>query len=196
MKAAAIKNALSGLNGAEVRESDYAGRGFHLSVSVAPEQVTAAAEIMDRAGFFIEAVTGVDWLGEKAALVQEAAKAAKAKADAAAKAAAEAGAGEAAPSALAPAPEEAPAAPPGEDEFEVVYDFNHYQELCRVAIRARVPRSNPELPTISAIYPGANWHERETHDFFGIRFAGHPDLSPLLLPEDADFHPLRKDYSA
>jgi NADH-quinone oxidoreductase subunit C len=44
------------------------------------------------------------------------------------------------------------------------------------------------------VFPGANWHERETHDFFGIVFLGHPDLSPLLLPEDADFHPLRKDF--
>jgi len=52
------------------------------------------------------------------------------------------------------------------------------------------------VPTISAVFPGANWHERETHDFFGIRFAGHPNLIPLLLPEDADYHPLRKDFKA
>jgi NADH-quinone oxidoreductase subunit C len=51
------------------------------------------------------------------------------------------------------------------------------------------------LPTLSAIYPGADWHERETHDFFGVIFSGHPDLTPLLLPEDADFHPLRKDFA-
>jgi len=52
------------------------------------------------------------------------------------------------------------------------------------------------LPTISSVHPGANWHERETHDFFGVQFTGHPDMSPLLLPEDADFHPLRKDFGA
>jgi len=75
-----------------------------------------------------------------------------------------------------------------------VYDFNHYESLCRVTIRTRVPRSKPEIPTISQIYPGANWHERETHDFFGINFVGHPYLVPLLLPEDADFHPLLKDF--
>ncbi|MEW6218331.1 MAG: NADH-quinone oxidoreductase subunit C [Thermodesulfobacteriota bacterium] len=79
-------------------------------------------------------------------------------------------------------------------EMEVVYHFAHVQETCRVVIRTRAPRDNPEVPSISGIYPGANWHERETHDFFGIRFAGHPYLVPLLLPEDADFHPLRKDF--
>jgi NADH-quinone oxidoreductase subunit C len=82
-----------------------------------------------------------------------------------------------------------------EGEMEVVYDFFHPTGPWRVAVRARVPRETPELPTISDVFPGANWHERETHDFFGIRFSGHPCLEPLLLPEDADFHPLRKDYA-
>lgn len=80
--------------------------------------------------------------------------------------------------------------------MELVYDYSHYDELCRVAVRAKVDRQDAEIPTISEVYPGANWHERETHDFFGIVFAGHPDLTPLLLPEDADFHPLRKDFQA
>jgi len=80
--------------------------------------------------------------------------------------------------------------------LEVVYDFNHFAELCRVVIRSRLDRNNPEIPTISNIYQGANWHERETHDFFGIIFSGHPNLEPLLLPEDADFHPLLKDFKA
>jgi NADH-quinone oxidoreductase subunit C len=79
-------------------------------------------------------------------------------------------------------------------EMEIVYDFFHPTASIRVAVRARVPRAEPELPTISTVFPGANWHERETHDFFGIRFQGHPNLAPFLLPEDADFHPLRKDY--
>jgi NADH-quinone oxidoreductase subunit C len=82
-----------------------------------------------------------------------------------------------------------------QDEMEVVYDYFHYASPLRVAVRARVPRAEPELPTISTVFPGANWHEREAHDFFGLRFRGHPDLSPFLLPEDADFHPLRKDYT-
>ena len=77
----------------------------------------------------------------------------------------------------------------------MVYDYFHALSLCRVVVRARIPRDCPEIPTVSDIFPGANWHERETHDFFGIKFIGHPHLIPLLLPEDADFHPLLKDFS-
>jgi NADH-quinone oxidoreductase subunit C len=80
-------------------------------------------------------------------------------------------------------------------EMEVVYDFFHPAAPIRVAVRTRVPRSQPELPTVSGVFPGADWHERETHEFFGIRFLGHPNLTPLLLPEDADYHPLRKDFT-
>ena len=83
-----------------------------------------------------------------------------------------------------------------EQQIEIVYDFTDFQSGRRVEIRTRVPREKPELPTISAVYPGANWHERETRDFFGVRFAGHPQMEPLLLPEDATFHPLRKDFGA
>ncbi len=80
-------------------------------------------------------------------------------------------------------------------QMEIIYDYVQLVSGERVTIRTRVPRDKPELPSISAIYPGANWHERETHDFFGILFAGHPGLIPLLLPEDALFHPLRKDFA-
>jgi NADH-quinone oxidoreductase subunit C len=83
-----------------------------------------------------------------------------------------------------------------EQQLEVVYDYTATATGERVAVRVRVPRTAPELPTISSVHPGANWHERETHDFFGVRFAGHPNMTPLLLPEDADFHPLRKDFGA
>jgi NADH-quinone oxidoreductase subunit C len=83
-----------------------------------------------------------------------------------------------------------------QNEMEVVYDYFHPLSVLRVVIRTRIRRDNPEIPTISPVFPGANWHERETHDFFGIRFSGHPDLTPLLLPEDADYHPLRKDFTA
>ena len=81
-------------------------------------------------------------------------------------------------------------------QFEVVYDYLHLLKSLRAVVRTRIPRDNPEVPTISSVYPGANWHERETHDFFGIRFLGHPNLTPFLLPEDATYHPLRKDLSA
>jgi NADH-quinone oxidoreductase subunit C len=83
-----------------------------------------------------------------------------------------------------------------EGAMELVYDYFHPAVTLRVAVRCRIPRAQPEVPTISGVFPGANWHERETHDFFGIRFAGHPQLLPLLLPEDADYHPLRKDFVA
>lgn len=79
-------------------------------------------------------------------------------------------------------------------QYEVIYDFTLWQDGTRITVRTFVPRTAPEVPSLCPIYPGANWHERETHDFFGIVFSGHPDLIPLLLPEDADFHPLRKDF--
>ncbi len=188
MNRAAIKQKLAAIPAEAVIETDYDRKGFALDVQVAPEQLVAAVSVLDAAGFFIEAVTGVDWLGEQAALRKEAQ--AKIAAEAKARAEAAAAAGEEPP----------PAAPPAEqgelpeDALEAVYDFNHYEGLCRVTVRTRVPRSKPEVPSISEIYPGANWHERETHDFFGIIFAGHPYLVPLLLPEDADYHPLLKDF--
>ncbi len=80
-------------------------------------------------------------------------------------------------------------------QMEVVYDYFHPTEQLRVVVRTRVPRAEPSVPTITSVFSGANWHERETHDFFGITFTGHPNLKPFLLPEDADFHPLRKDYA-
>ncbi|WP_457573403.1 NADH-quinone oxidoreductase subunit C [Desulfolithobacter sp.] len=82
-----------------------------------------------------------------------------------------------------------------DNRMEVIYDYNHTGgELCRVVVRTFISREKPEITTISEVFPGANWHERETHDFFGIVFTGHPCLEPLLLPEDADFHPLLKDF--
>ena len=84
---------------------------------------------------------------------------------------------------------------PKEEEIESVYDFNRYDEHSfRITLRTRTPRDTPVIPSISSVYNGANWHERETRDFFGIDFTGHPHLIPLLLPEDADFHPLLKDF--
>lgn len=83
-----------------------------------------------------------------------------------------------------------------EEQMEVLYDYNLTDaQFCRVVVRVRIPRTEPSVPTVSTIYPGANWHERETHEFFGIKFEGHPYLVPLLLPEDADFHPLLKDFT-
>lgn len=130
-----------------VIEVDYAVHGYHLDAQVDPDQLLEAITIIDEHEFFIETITGVDWIKE--------------------------------------------------NQLEVVYDFSRYDfDTCRVVVRTRVDRDNPEVPTITGIYAGANWHERETHEFFGIKFAGHPHLIPLLLPEDADFHPLLKDFKA
>jgi len=173
MKLEAIKSALKAVASVPMTETDHAAKGYHLDVLATPERLVDMVLCLDREGFFIEAITGVDWLAPKAPP-----KAPKAEGEA----------GEEAPAQEA----EEPKAP---DEMEAVYDFNHYDELCRIVLRVRVPRDNPHVPSICAVYPGADWHERETHDFFGIVFDGHPNLEPLLLPEDADFHPLRKDFT-
>ncbi len=217
----ALATSLAALPGAVVRPTEHAAKGYDLDVSLTPEALVPAVNILDAAGYFLETITGVDWLGEQAALrkAAEAAEAAEAKkreealAKQAEAAAAEATGAETAPVA-APAAEPAaqpagqPAAPPveqtapavalplPEDEIEVVYDFNHFESRHRVVLRVRTPRSQPQVPTIQTIYPIAHWHEREAHDFFGIVFTGHNYLVPLLLPEDADFHPLLKDYGA
>jgi len=162
---------MTALEPISMQETDYAARGFHLDVQVAPEQLIAAVQVLDEGAFTLEAVTGVDLLTFDTA----AQKPAKKK---------EGEEGE------APAPPEEKQPP----QMEVVYDFSHWHVLWRVVIRVRIPRDNPEVPTISEIFSGANWHERETHDFFGIKFIGHPNLEPLLLPEDADYHPLLKDF--
>jgi NADH-quinone oxidoreductase subunit C len=67
-------------------------------------------------------------------------------------------------------------------------------EVAHLLVRTRVPREAPVLPTVTTVFAGAAWHERETHEMFGIDFAGHPGLTPLLLPEEFDGHPLRKEF--
>lgn len=79
------------------------------------------------------------------------------------------------------------------DTFEVVYHFNCYEPASRIALRALCAREE-EVPTLSDIFASAMWQEREVHEFFGIPFGNHPDLRPLLLPEDADDYPLRKTF--
>ena len=135
------------IRGNGILEQDYQTKGFHLDVQLEPDQLIEAVRIIFDLGYYLESITGVDWIKQ--------------------------------------------------DQLEVVYDFSRYDfDLCRTVVRTRIPRTEPHLPTITPIYTGASWHERETHDFFGIVFDGHPHLVPLLLPEDADFHPLLKDFKA
>lgn len=78
--------------------------------------------------------------------------------------------------------------------FECVYRFSALGEPLRVTVRVRAPRNEPVLPTLTGLYRGALWPEREFAEMFGVRMEGHPDPRHLLLPEDWDGHPLRKDY--
>ncbi len=80
-----------------------------------------------------------------------------------------------------------------EPRFAVVYYF--YSPTLRSRIAAKVPleESDPVVPSVVELFPTANWHERETFDMYGIRFEGHPNLTRILMPEDATFYPLRKD---
>ena len=192
MNAETLGAQLAALPGARVRAADHAAVGYDLDVALPESSLLAAVGIMDGAGYFLEGMTGVDWLGECEALRKEAEAKAQKAAEAAAATAADA------PDTSQAAPPEAPVQNPisMEDELEVVYDFNLYAARHRVCLRVRTPRSNPQIHTIAEIYPIAHWHEREIHEFFGIIFIGHPYLIPLLLPEDAEYHPLLKDYSA
>lgn len=81
------------------------------------------------------------------------------------------------------------------ESFDLVYHFASFEELCRTAVHVPLGKKKG-MPTISQIYPGADWYEREVFDLFGIHFFGHPNLKRILLPEDADFHPLLKDFGA
>jgi NADH-quinone oxidoreductase subunit C len=125
---------------------DYALKGYHLDCCVPADSIVSAAQAMDKEGFSLDTITGVDWMAES--------------------------------------------------QMEIVYDYFHMEKCLRAVVRARVPRDQPEVATISGVFPGANWHERETHDFFGIQFVGHPNLTPFLLPEDATYHPLKKDFTS
>ena len=77
--------------------------------------------------------------------------------------------------------------------IQIVYQFNSFISVARVLVRVQLARTE-SVPTISTIYDAALWYEREVFDMYGVRFDNHPDLLRLLLPEDADFHPLLKDY--
>jgi NADH-quinone oxidoreductase subunit C len=82
------------------------------------------------------------------------------------------------------------------ERFEVVVGLLSLEPPRRVRVRVQVPEAAPHLPTIWDLYPGADFYEREVYDLMGIVFAGHPDMTRIMMPEDWEGHPLRKDYPA
>jgi NADH-quinone oxidoreductase subunit C len=83
---------------------------------------------------------------------------------------------------------------PAEPRFDVVYHLQSMTSKERLRLKVRVPGDNPELESACPVYRAANWYEREVFDFFGIRFLNHPDLKRIMLPEDFEGYPLRKDF--
>jgi NADH-quinone oxidoreductase subunit C len=81
-----------------------------------------------------------------------------------------------------------------EPRFEMVYHFYSVARKQRVRIKARVPEEPAEIDSLVDVYASADWMEREVWDLYGIRFKGHPDLRRILLYEEFEGHPLRKDY--
>jgi NADH-quinone oxidoreductase subunit C len=83
---------------------------------------------------------------------------------------------------------------PSEPRFEVIYHLLSIPHKERVRLKVRLSGENPALDSITSVWPGANYFEREIFDLFGIRFNGHPYLRRILMPETWEGHPLRKDY--
>ncbi len=78
--------------------------------------------------------------------------------------------------------------------LEVVYHLYSYRHLHTFALKVQLPREKPELATVEGVWGVANWHEREAFDLFGITFTGHSDPRRILLPDDWEGYPLRKDW--
>jgi NADH-quinone oxidoreductase subunit C len=84
--------------------------------------------------------------------------------------------------------------PQNAPRFYVIYQLTSLVKNLSLQLRVSVNGDNPRLPTASRVYDAANWRERELLDMFGIEFEGHPDPRRILMPEDSEGHPLRKDY--
>jgi NADH-quinone oxidoreductase subunit C len=84
--------------------------------------------------------------------------------------------------------------PQEEPRFHVVYLLYSFPLNLRLTLRVPLSGNAPHIPTVEKVYPNANWYEREVWDMFGMRFDGHSDLRRILMPEDWEGHPLRKDY--
>jgi len=81
------------------------------------------------------------------------------------------------------------------EELCVVYQLHNLVDNVRLRVKVYVPSERPDVFTATKIFPGANWMERETYDFFGINFVGHPDLRRILNADEMDYFPMRKQYT-
>lgn len=80
------------------------------------------------------------------------------------------------------------------DRFEVVYNLFSLKNKSRLRLKVNIDESDIHIPSVTGIWEGANWNERETYDMFGIIFDGHPDLRRIYMPEEFKYHPLRKNF--
>jgi NADH-quinone oxidoreductase subunit C len=83
---------------------------------------------------------------------------------------------------------------PSEPRFEVVYHLLSIAAKERVRLKVRLDGSSPVIESVTTVWPAANFYEREVFDLFGVRFTGHPNLKRIMMPDDWEGHPLRKDY--
>ncbi len=83
---------------------------------------------------------------------------------------------------------------PEEPRLGVLYEMMDMHEVDRISVKARVSIDDPRIPSVVDLFPGADWPEREVYDMFGVIFEGHPDLRRILMPEDFEGHPQRRDY--
>jgi NADH-quinone oxidoreductase subunit C len=83
---------------------------------------------------------------------------------------------------------------PQEPRFEAVYLLHSVKTAQRLRLKVRLSGENPTVESVTSVWAGANWYEREVFDLFGITFANHPDLRRIMMPEGWDGHPLRKDF--
>lgn len=83
---------------------------------------------------------------------------------------------------------------PSSPRFQVSYHIVSHAHKERIRLRVMLPAESPTVETVTSIWPGANFYEREVFDLFGVRFEGHPNLRRIMMPDEWNGHPLRKDY--
>jgi len=84
--------------------------------------------------------------------------------------------------------------PDREPRFQVAYHLYSTERNHRLRVKVGLASDSPRVPSVISLFPTANWQEREVYDMFGVLFDGHPDLRRILMPDDWEGHPLRKDY--